>query len=205
MTNDYLRTMILFMAVFILLASAGCTSPALSSPVTAPSPVPTPGLSTVSPAEMALQPADLPGNFTLLEEGERNASQMRNWAIDHGWKRGYITHYVKNEGNVSEGTVFEQVISVYDTDNIILVVADTVNTWNSWPAEDSNVTVEEIPLPTIGDFSRAMKTSDRSDNSHMYMITFVKYDVFEHFQTNGTKTDFEMLRQMAEIAADKIR
>ena len=185
MTNDYLRTMILFMAVFILLACAGCTSPAPSSPVLAPS--------------------DLPGNFTVLAKGERDASQMRNWAIDHGWKRGYNTHFVKNEGNVSEGTVFEQVISVYDTDNIILVVADTVNTWKSWPAEDSNVTVEEIPLQAIGDFSRAMKTSDRSDNSHMYMIAFVKYDVFEQFQTNGTKADFETLRQMAETAADKIR
>jgi hypothetical protein len=205
MTNDYLKTMILFMAVFILLAVTGCTSPDPSSPVVVPSPVPTPGLSTISPAEMALQPSDLPGNFTLLEKGERNASHMRDWAIDHGWKRGYYADYVKTEGDVSEGTVFEQVISVYTAENITLIVPDTINTWKSWPAEDSNVTVEEISLPTIGDSSHAMKASDRSDNSRMYMIAFLKYDVYEQLMTNGTETDFETLRQMAETAAAKIR
>jgi len=193
------------MAVFILLACAGCTSPAPSSPVPAPSPVPTPGISTVSPAEMALQPADLPGNFTLLEKGERNASNMRDWAKDHGWKRGYYVDYRKTGGNVSEGPIFQQVISVYTAENITLIVPDTINNWKNWSAEDSNVTVEEISLPTIGDSSRAMIASDRSDNSQLYMIAFVKYDVFEQFQTNGTKTDFETLRQMAETAADKIR
>lgn len=205
MTNDYLTTVILFIVVSIVLAVAGCTSPAPSSPVPAASPVPTPGLSTVSPAEMALQPADLPGNFALLEHGERNASNMRDWAIDHGWKRGYYTHYVKTEGNVSEGTLFEQTISVYPAENITLIVPDTINTWKSWPFEDSNLTVEEIPLPTIGDSSRAMVASDRSDNSRIYMIAFVKHDVYEQFMANGTETDFETLHQMANTAAAKIR
>lgn len=130
---------------------------------------------------------------------------MRDWALDHGWKRGYYTEYVKTEGNVSEGPLFEQVISVYTAENITLIVPDTINTWNSWPAEDSNLTVEEISLPAIGDYSRAMKASDRSDNTQMYMIAFVKYDVYEQFMTNGTETDFAMLRQMAGTAAAKIR
>ncbi|AGB02946.1 hypothetical protein [Methanoregula formicica] len=205
MTNDYLKTVILFLAVFFLLAVAGCTSPAPSSPVPASSPVPTPGLSTVSPAEMALQPADLPGNFTLLAKGERNISDMRSWAVEHGWKRGYFTGYMKTGGNVSEGPFFEQVISVYSTENITLIVEDTINTWKSMPAEDSNVTVEEISLPTIGDYSRSTKASDRSDNTRMYVIAFVKDDVYEQFQTDGNETDFEILRQMAVTAAAKIR
>lgn len=205
MTNDYLKTVILFLAVFFLLAVAGCTSPAPSSPVPASSPVPTPVLSTVSPAEMALQPEDLPGNFTLLEKGERNISDMRYWAVQHGWKRGYYTGYMKTGGNVSEGPFFEQVISVYSTENITLIVEDTINTWKSMPAEDSNVTVEEITIPTIGDYSRAVKGSDRSDNTRMYVIAFVKDDVYEQFQTDGNETDFEILRQMAVTAAAKIR
>jgi hypothetical protein len=94
---------------------------------------------------------------------------------------------------------------VYTAENITLIVPDTINTWKSWPAEDSNLTVEEIPLPTIGDSSRAMIASDRSDNSRMYMIAFVKYDVYEQLQTNGNETDFETLRQMAVTAAAKIR
>lgn len=130
---------------------------------------------------------------------------MRKWAIDHGWKRGYYTEFVKTGGNVSEGPVLEQVISVYSSENITLIVLDTINTWKSWPAEDSNLTVEEISLPTIGDYSRAMKVSDRSDNSMTYMIAFVKYDVYEQLMTEGTETDFEILRQMAITAAAKIR
>jgi hypothetical protein len=112
---------------------------------------------------------------------------------------------MKTGGNVSEGPFFEQVISVYSTENITLIVEDTVNTWKSMPAEDSNVTVEEITIPTIGDSSRAMKASDRSDNTRMYVIAFVKDDVYEQFQTDGNETDFEMLRQMAVTAAAKIR
>ena len=130
---------------------------------------------------------------------------MRDWAIDHGWKGGYYTDYVKTGGNVSEDPVFEQVISVYTAENITLIVPDTINTWKSWPAQDSNLTVEEITLPTIGDYSRAMKASDRSDNTRMYMIAFVKYDVYEQLQTDGNETDFETLRQMAVTAAAKIR
>jgi hypothetical protein len=49
---------------------------------------------------MALQPTDIPGNFTLVEKGERNGSNMRDWAIDHGWKGGHYTDYVKTGGNV---------------------------------------------------------------------------------------------------------
>ncbi|HOX36153.1 MAG TPA: hypothetical protein P5217_08870 [Methanoregulaceae archaeon] len=199
MTKDYLSIVLLFTVVFTLLAVAGCISPAPSSPV------PTPGLSTVSPAEMALEPADLPGNFTLLEKGEREAANMRYWAIEHGWKRGYYAGYMKTGGNVSEGPFFEQVISVYSTQNITLIALDTVNTWKTMPAEDSNFTVEEISLPTIGDYSRAMKAYDRSDNTMSYMITFVKYDVFEQFMTVGTEADFETLKQMAIAAAAKIR
>lgn len=130
---------------------------------------------------------------------------MRDWAIDHGWKRGYYVDYVKNGGNMSEDPIFEQVISVYTAENITLIVPDTIGNWKTWQAEDSNVTVEEISLPTIGDSSRAMKASNRSDNSRMYMIAFVKYDVFEQLQTDGNETDFETLRQMAETAAGKIR
>lgn len=130
---------------------------------------------------------------------------MRDWAIDHGWKRGYYADYVKTGGNVSEDPVFEQVISVYNAENITLIVPDTIHTWKNWPALDSNLTVEEIPLPTIGDSSRALIASDRSDNTRMFMIAFVKYDVYEQLQTEGNETDFEMLRQMAVTAAAKIR
>ena len=75
--------MIVLMSVAIVLCAgiAGCTSPA--------QPVAGQKLSTLEPAKMALQPSDLPANYTLVEEFERNASDMREWALGKGWKKGY--------------------------------------------------------------------------------------------------------------------
>jgi len=50
-----------------------------------------------------------------------------------------------------------------------------------------------------------MKVSDKSDNSQLYMIAFVKYDVYEQLSTNGTAADYETLKQMTGIAAAKNR
>jgi hypothetical protein len=208
MTKPSFCLMMIFMAVFIILSAgmAGCTSPAPSSPVPAPSPVPAKTLSTITPLEMVVPLSDIPGNFTLLESGERNSSEMRTWALDHGWKGGYYADYVKNDNHSPSGTIIEQVISVYNPGNISLIVPDTVSYMKNWSAEDrTNRSVEEVALPVIGDSSSVLKISDKSDNSHEYMITFVKYDVFEQWYTNGTATDYETLQQLAGTAAAKIR
>jgi hypothetical protein len=154
---------------------------------------------------MVLQPSDFPGNFSLLEKAERNVSEMRNWSLDHGWKGGYYADYEKNNQNSPSGTIIEQVISVYPAENITLIVPDTVSTLKNWSAKDRNVSVEELSLPTIGDSSSALKVSDKSDNTQSYLIAFVKYDVYEQLWTNGTATDYETLKQLAGIAAAKIK
>jgi hypothetical protein len=208
MTKQSISLMIIFMAVFVILSAgmAGCTSPAPSPQAPTASPVPAKTLSTIAPSEMALQPSDFPGNFTLLEKGERNVSMMRNWSLEHGWKGGYYADYEKNNLNSPSGTVFEQSISVYPAQNITLIVPDTVNQVKTWSAKDPyNRSVEEVSLPTIGDSSSVLKISDKSDNSHEYIIAFVKYDVYEELYTNGTATDYETLLQLAGIAAAKIK
>ena len=131
---------------------------------------------------------------------------MRNWSLEHCWRGVYYADYVKNNLNSPSGTVFEQSISVYPAQNITLIVPDTVNLVKIWVARDTyNRSAEEVSLPTIGDYSSALQISDKSDNSHEYIIAFVKYDVYEELYTNGTATDFETLRQLAGIAAAKIR
>ena len=207
MTNHSNGLMIIFMAIFIILVAgiAGCSSPAPSPQAPTASPVPLKTLSTVSPSAMVLQPSDFPGNFTLLEKAERNVSEMRDWSLDHGWKGGYYADYEKNEQNSPSGIIFEQVISVYPAENITLIVPDTLSSLKNWSAEDRNVSVEELSLPTIGDSSSALKVSNTSDNTRSYQIAFVKYDVYEQLWTNGTVTDYETLKQMAGIAAVKIR
>ncbi|MDP3563606.1 MAG: hypothetical protein Q8R70_03870 [Methanoregula sp.] len=209
MTKVSISLMITVMTVLLLISAgiAGCTSPALSPQVLPVSPVPVQKLSTAAPAEMALQPSDVPADFILLEKGERNVSEMRNWSLEHGWKGGYYASYQKQDGKVSSGVIFDQSLSVYPVENISLIVPDTLQLGKAWAARDSaNRSVEvDTSLPAIGDSSSALKITDNSENSREYLIAFVKQDVYMELYTNGTAADYETLKQLAGIAAAKIK
>jgi hypothetical protein len=194
---------LIILVIFLIFLSAGIAG--CSSKTPPASPVPDKKVSTIEPSQMALQLSDLPANFIVLEKGERNVSGMRPWALDHGWKKGYLVTFQRDNQSSLPGTVIQQAISVYPAENITLIVPDTVNTWKNMPAEDKNMTIEELALPTIGDSSSSLKASDKSDNTQAYLIAFVKDDVYEQFYTNGTVTDYETLKQLAGIAAAKIK
>jgi hypothetical protein len=200
MKQPILSLMVILVALFIVLSAgvAGCTSPAASAgPAKNPS---------ADPSQLVLQDPELPANFTVIEKGERNISEMRAWALDHGWKKGYYAVYLKNDPASGSGTVIAQTISVYPAQNISLIIPDTVNLARNYTLEQNNAnfTFEELPRPAIGDSSSALKLSDKSDNTQIYLISFVKKDVYQDFWTNGTAADYETARQMAGIAAAKI-
>jgi len=196
--------MIMLMTCLIILSVgiAGCTSQTPAAPV-----VPGTSQSTIEPSAMILQTSEIPANFILVEKDARNISDLNGWALDHGWKKGYYAVYQKNDPNTPNGTLIEQVISVYPAQNITLVIPDTMQGWKNWTVGENNVnlTVEDLSLPTIGDSSAALKVTDNSDSTQMYVIAFIKKDVYQHFWTNGTATDFETTRQLAGIAAAKIK
>ena len=206
MEKQSITSIILLMAVLVVLSvgSAGCTS---QTPASSPTPVTTKTLSSAEPSEMILQPSEIPGNFTLVAKGERPASQLSEWALAHGWTKGYYAVYQKNDPDSPSVTFIKQNISVYSAENITLVVPDTINGYKSWPAEtnNTNLSVEEVSLPTIGDVSGSLRFFDKSDNSSGYLIAFVKKDVFQDIQTNGTAADYETAKQLAGIAAAKIK
>ena len=195
-------TVLLTCFIILSVGIAGCTSQAPSAP-----PAPATKTSTVEPAELLLQLSDMPANFTLVEKGERNASEMNEWALDIGWKKGSYAVFQKNDPREISGATIEQYTSVYPAENISLVVPDTVQSWKIMTVEENsaNVTLEEISLPTIGDSSAALKYSNTTDNTRLYVITFSKKDVFQNLFTNGTATDFETVQQLARVAAAKIK
>jgi hypothetical protein len=213
MEKQAVSPMVILMTLFIIvtLGIAGCASQAPSAPpVSTVSPAPaapavSPSteqkLSTLEPSRLALQPSEVPAGFTLVEQLERNLSEMRPWAVDKGWKKGYYAYYERNGQDVQ---YIEQAISIYPIGNISLIVPDTVQGVKNWSAEE-NLTVEELPEPGIGDSSRALKISEPGEPVNDYIITFVKYDVFEQMSINGTATDYETLKQVAGTAAAKIQ
>jgi hypothetical protein len=191
--------MIIFMAFFIILSAgiAGCTSQAPPA-----SPAPDDKLSTIEPSQMALQPSDMPGNYTLVERAGRLSSEMRNWSLDHGWKKGYYTVYQKNGENPSAGIV-SQSISIYPPENMSLVMQDTTDYAMSWAA--ANITVEQLTVPAVGDSRTAFRLSEKGDPIQEYLIIFAKKDVYEEMSTNGTESDYTALTQLTQIAAAKIK
>jgi hypothetical protein len=189
--------MIVLMSVALVLCAgiAGCTNTAPAQPATPQK------LSTIEPAKMALQPTDLPANFTLVEQFERNASDMREWSLGKGWKKGYVSSF-EIKGPDARG--LDQLISVYPSENITLIVPDTVSSFKNWTLEDRNVTIADLPSPGIGDASSALKVTQPGEHD-VYIIAFVKYDVYEEMYANGTASDYEVLKTAAGKAAAKIK
>jgi hypothetical protein len=203
MQKQSLSLFIVLVSVFVILcaAIAGCASQTPPVPAVTPSATQQ-QLSTIEPLQMMLQPSDLPANFTLVETYERSASNVSDWGTVHGWKKGYGIYY-ETGGRDVRG--LEQTISVYPVGNISLVLPNTVQQVNEWAAEEGNMTVEELPVPGVGDASRALKVSVTGDPIPVYIIAFVKYDVFEQLSINGTASDYDTLRQAAGTAAAKIK
>ncbi|MHB8164091.1 MAG: hypothetical protein ACYDDV_07040 [Methanoregula sp.] len=209
--------MIILPALFLILVIilAGCTShappatPAPSAtPVPASSQIPEKTLSTIEPVQMALVLSDMPGNFTLISKGERNASKMQPWQINQGWKKGYNIVLQRNDPGRS-GPQIAQFIAVYPKENASLMVdyqvdGNYLDLARQSDAERMNNSITELPSPGIGNFSRAISKHDKNDPDIIYFIAFSRYDVFEEIWGNGTAADYETMKQAAAIAAAKI-
>jgi len=159
-------------------------------------------LSTIEPSEMALQLSDLPPGFTLKERSERVYSDVDSWAHNNGWKKGYIVSYQKVDLNALSGTVIDQRISIYPIGNISRVTPQFVNDLKNKP---EGISIDELSNPNIGDSSQAFRGVASSDGSKIYFIVFYKKDVYESLSMTGKTTDYELLKDVAKIAAAKIK
>jgi hypothetical protein len=202
---------VLLMAGLIVITAgiAGCTSQAPSSTQASDkTPVPTTTSSAIDPANLVVQPSEFPGNYTLVEERERSPSELSEWALGHGWTKGYYVLYQKDNPASSSVTILRQNISVYSGENATLAVSDTLDGMADWLAGQggvNNTSVEKLALGTIGDASGSLKYSDKRDNSTMYVIAVAKNGVFLDVETNGTAADYTIAQQLANITAAKIR
>lgn len=203
MANNFCFSVML-MACLVLLSAgiAGCTS---TTPAAVP--VADKNLSMTDPSGLIVQPQEIPGNFTLVAKGERGAYEMSGWAREHGWKKGYYAVYRKNDQNSSSGTVIRQNISIYAPQNATLAVSDTIDEFADWIVKENamNQSVEKLSITPIGDASGSLRYVNKDDNAGTYVIAFAKNGVFEDIETNGTAADYETARQLATIAAAKIR
>ena len=201
------------LVILLLIGTAGCLS--TTADRTAPTPAPTQTVVAVAtanppgtlqkPSDMALQLADLPGDYIVKERSERAYEEMSQLSRDLGWRQGYAVTFYRMNREMFDMTALSQSVDLYPV-LAMNRVFDMAKERMDSTAADGSYAVYELPLGKIGDASIAYKTEDtRASNSPVYTIIFVKKDVFEEISMGGTTTDFEALKVFANIAAEKIR
>ncbi len=191
--------LLLIIAVFV----AGCTS---NSPASTTTPVPTtPQLSTVDPADMALTLSDVPTGFTIKEGSEKTSSDVSQEYIRDGWEKGYYVQFDRVNTATQDFEILEQTLSVYPIGHVNLVMTQA-STEILQTANATN-TVEKLSDPSIGDSSAAFRTKTSIDGFPVtgFTIFFVKKDVFEALDLEGTSADYATLKNLANVSVSKIR
>ena len=181
--------------IILLICIVGCTSKTPSNPEIK--------LSTNEPSEMALQSDELPENYQIKERSEQVKSDVVKSALDLGWKKGYIVKFVQVDLNNLEVTSIEQDILIYPIENINKTLSLQRVESTKYTANNSN-RIDDLSNPNIGDQSQAYRITNKLDNSKSYAIDFTKQDVFESLRMSGTFTDYEILKELAQTAAEKI-
>jgi hypothetical protein len=198
---------LMILCILLAAGSAGCLSgvfgpaPSYNQPATV---TPSPAL-TASPSieGLALQPADLPSDYILRDRSVVAYGGISQLDRDLDWQQGYQISYYRLDKKHDDMTDVSQLINTYGAGNINAVFrikqADMV------PA-GYNASGYQIPFPIVGDQSVAWKETGSSSegNTTTYTVIFVKNNVFEQIRMEGTTTDYEVLKSLAQAAAGRI-
>jgi hypothetical protein len=181
----YLLFIILLVATLI---TTGCvsenknTTVALTSPLTeTPTLTPEIKLSTLDPSEMALQLSDLPEGYIKKssEQGETS----------------YNVEFIKGSSTFDYVRISQGITVTHnpDLDKSMNFLREDFRKKNS----------TELSNPNIGDSSIAARKHLSTGES--FGIFFIKKDVVEFLSSDGSQTDYELLKTLAKKAADKIK
>jgi hypothetical protein len=204
-----IRFIALVLVLQLAVCSAGCLTPAPGTPpqqTTPPAITPTPESTraTVPLGDMALQPADVPSGYLLRDRTVMAYSEVSQLARDLGWRQGYRVIFYRMERETDDITGIRQSISMYPPETIDKVYS--IETGGILSGHNGT-TRYEIPFPATGDRSMAFRETRVGDPFDLvvYTVIFKKKNVFETITMGGTATDYEILKDIARTAAEKIR
>ena len=193
------------------LCTAGCflldPAPQVVPPTTQVtlSPTPESRIATVEPSGMALQLADLPEGYVIRERSDVAYADINPLARNEGWKKGYYVAFYRMNTRNYDITGITQQISVYPPDRIRIIFEEVKTGVES--RANASISVAELPFSKTGDRSIALRFTDANDQYGImtYTVIFYKKDVLEQIEMKGTTTDYEVLKNIAGTAAEKIR
>ena len=207
MVYDMEHSWAALMFVIFLLCFAGCLDTPVGEPpqkteTTPPTPV-TITETTRLPeqsSDMALQPSDLPSDYTLQDRTVIALPEVSQLARELGWRQGYYVSFYHRNGNNEVITRIWQSVNIFSSDNIngvFLLEKDDLKKEQLTPGKRY-----EIPFPAIGERSIAYRETNPLDPERpvTYTVIFTKKNVYEKITMSGTSTDYELLKRLAQRA-----
>jgi hypothetical protein len=162
-------------------------------------------LSTAELSERILGPPEIPDDYTLVVWRVNDASDVSEFARSIGWKKGFTVRYQQIGSNASYGSFIQQTIFVYPLENVTRVLPGPRYYQRLVDENNESFWVDGLPDPGIGYGSTATKITPKYYHSIAYVIDFVKNDVHEQIVMDGPTSDFETVKNLATIAAAKIK
>ena len=201
----------LILVLIFLACSSGCLSPSSEKPAAIPEPIPTllptpeSKTSTIPPSDMALQLADIPSDYILKDRSVMVSPEVTELTRDLGWRQGYFVSFYRINKEKDDQTGIRQSINIFPVENMNKIFSIEKEDMKSRAAGSG--TIYEIPFPTIGDTSIAFRETNANDpyNIALYSVLFTKKNVYEKITMSGTSTDYEVLKDIAQKAAARIR
>ena len=155
-------------------------------------------------SSLMLSVEDFPQNegWTLKDRAERGKTDVSDYGLSIGWKRGYLASYLRGDLK-SENLDYSRVdlyVSEYPVENISL----TLKTQES----DNYTQYDSLSSPLIGDESKAYKVISVDEygiESIYYQIEFRKSNLFYKLTIYGTRTDYDLLKELATKTEEKLK
>lgn len=162
-------------------------------------------LSTKPLSEMALQLSDFPSGWVLQSRVERTQSDVSKEGIALGWKEGYKVSFIKT--NPDNDFFFEKInqyISRYSLENVTKAMQKTdTNEMKYEPLRDVPQ-IENVQSFKVLEYTDWGEGDIELTDSY-YMIQFYKKDIYMAIYSEGTVTDYETLKKIAEKAYANIK
>ena len=154
---------------------------------------------------MALQPTDIPSDYILKDRSVMIFPEVTQLTRDLGWRQGYFVSFYRINKEKDDETRIRQSINIFPIENMDKIFSIEKEDMKS-RAEGSG-SIYEIPFPTIGDASIAYRSTNADDPNTIavYTVMFTKKNVYEKIIMTGTSTDYELVKALAQKAAEKIR
>ena len=194
--------------VTFLICSAGCLDTMVGEPPkTTLTTIPTVVTSTAETprvpeqsSDMALQPSDLPSDYTLQDRTVIALPEVSQLARELGWRQGYYVSFYRRNGNNEIITRIWQSVNIFSSENINGVFL--LEKENLREQQLTRGRGTEIPFPAIGERSIAFRETNPLDPERpvTYTVIFTKNNVYQKITMAGTNTDYETLKRLAQRA-----